>query len=608
MCGILGFVSRRPEPREDQVRQSLAALQHRGPDASGMKTLRSHDTSCVLGQTRLRIIDLDPRADQPMSNEDGSVWIVYNGELYNHSELRVDLERAGHRFRSMSDTEVIIHLYEQCRDTPSELLRRLRGMFAFAIFDERSGQLLLARDRLGIKPMYWTDAVDGVAFASEVRALARAGLVSGEPDPAAITDYLAWGRVSGPRTVLTGVRELLPGCLLRWQAGVTEVDRWWSPEVSPDPLIAQDGEALIRSALSDSVHRHLIADRPVGVFLSGGLDSRAVATLAAADGHTRALTVTFPEEGADEGKAASETAGRLGSNHELVPVTGADIAQHLPLLLTAMDQPTHDGANAWIVCRAAREAGLVVALSGLGGDELFGGYPTFRLVPLVARAGHLLGVVPRSLRLRAAWKAAERVPGGRLSRLLASPAGYAGAYAAVRGFFSDPTGTAATATAFDGFDFDRRARLDRRDQVMLLEMTQYLPNQLLRDLDQMSMSHSIEVRVPLLDDILVRVALRLPASLRMSSAKDLLARTAGVENARAKRPFTLPFDRWMRGPLRGPVMEALLSDELPFGDVLQASFRRRLWEAFEQGTTHWSRPWAVTVLRLWPAANGFRWT
>jgi asparagine synthase (glutamine-hydrolysing) len=608
MCGILGAVTWRQAPPEEQVRSALGGLYHRGPDARSVEVLAAGDARCVLGHTRLRIIDLDPRADQPLPNEDGSVWLVYNGELYNHRELRSDLEHAGHSFRSNSDTEVIVHLYEQFRDSPAAMLGRLRGMFAFALFDQARGQFLLVRDRLGIKPMYWTRTPTTLAFASEIRSLARAGFASGEADPQAVTDYLQWGVVPGPGTMLAGVQELAPGGLLRWKAGEIELERWWTPGVGCcDDLLARDAVELVRTGLIDSVRRQLIADRPVGVFLSGGLDSRAIATLAAAEGDPLALTVTFPEAGGDEGEAASETARRIGARHELVPIAGADVARELPRLLTAMDQPTHDGVNIWVVCQAARAAGLVVALSGVGADELFGGYPSFRTVPGVLAARRLLEVVPERLRSLAAVTAGERNPGGRLARLLASPSGYPGAYAAIRGFFPGPVNEAVSEPPVAALGI-AAPDLDNRDRVTLLELTRYLPYQLLRDTDQMSMSHSLEVRVPLLDDLLVRIALRLPPGHRAASGKSLLARAAGVESSPAKKPFALPFGRWIRGPLRPLVMEALLSEELPFGQSLPQAFRRRVWEAFDEGRTHWSRPWALTVLRLWPAANGFRWS
>ncbi|MHB8589527.1 MAG: asparagine synthase (glutamine-hydrolyzing) [Candidatus Dormibacteraceae bacterium] len=604
MCGILGFVSDREEAPETVIQGALGALAHRGPDSHMVRTLRGTGASCVLGHTRLRIIDLSPLADQPMPNEDGTVWVAYNGEIYNFRELRSELEKAGHQLRSHTDTDVLVHLYEETDGDASRMLSRLRGMFAFALFDCKKGQLLLARDRMGIKPMYWAEAGGGVAFASEVRALARAGFAGGEPDPKAVGAYLTWGVVPGPSTILAGVHELPPGSFLEWQQGSVRTQRWWSPEVKPEGLFAQDAVRLVRGALADSISRHLIADRPLGAFLSGGIDSGAVVTLAARAGAVRALTVTFPDAD-DEGDAASELATKVGAQHDRVPVTGAEVAAAMPDILAAMDQPTSDGVNTWIVCRATKQAGLVVALSGLGGDELFGGYPSSRLVPRLARIKSLLAPIPVGLRTRAASLAGDRTPGSRLARALASPAGYAGAYQAVRSLLP------SNQTSPNGMDHQLRIALGRsvhaQDRVMLLEMAHYLPNQLLRDTDQMSMSHSLEIRVPLLDDTLVKVALALPAAVRTQPGKALLAQAANLERPNVKRPFALPFEQWMRGPLKETVREGLLSSALPFDDLVPVDFRERLWRAFEAGSTHWSRPWAVAVLRLWPAANGFKW-
>jgi asparagine synthase (glutamine-hydrolysing) len=605
MCGILGRVTVRPEASEGEVTRALDAIQHRGPDARAVRSFHGGGARCVFGHTRLRIIDLSPLADQPLSNEDGTVWVAYNGEIYNFRELRSELEAAGHKLRSQTDTDVLVHLYEESGGDPRRMLERLRGMFAFALFDTVRGRLVLARDRLGIKPMYWTEHDGGVAFASEVRALSRAGFAGSEPDPEAIASYLAWGVVRGPGSILSGVHELPPGSFLDWSLSGTKVERWWAPQPCPDPLLARDSERLVRAALADSVSRHLVADRPLGAFLSGGIDSGAVVTLAAREGTVRALTVTFPDA-RDEGEAAHALAQRVGAQHDRVPVTGAEVAAELPAILSAMDQPTIDGVNTWIVCRATKQAGLVVALSGLGGDELFGGYPSARLVPRLAGLNRFLAPVPAALKEWAARASSERGPGGRLARVLGSQPGYHGAYGAVRGLLA-PIELPVLSGAGAGGNSQVAASGHPQDLVMLEEMAHYLPNQLLRDTDQMSMSHSLEIRVPLLDDVLVRVAMVVPAEQRTQAGKALLARAAGIERPNAKRPFALPFGQWMRGPLRETVRQALLSEDLPFAEVVPPAFRHRLWTAFDEGRTHWSRAWAVTVLRLWPEANSFAW-
>jgi asparagine synthase (glutamine-hydrolysing) len=604
MCGIVGVLT--PADRKAPgLPRGLDALMHRGPDAMAVRTLTGGGVTAVLGHTRLRIIDVSPEADQPMTNEDETVWVSYNGELYNHVELRAELIRRGHRFRSASDTEVLVHLYEESGTDPERFLRRLRGMFAFALFDVARGRLLLARDRLGIKPLYWSRSASGLAFASEVRSLVRAGLASGELSRTAVASYLEWGVVRGPDSIVAGVRELMPGHYLL--AGSDQPDpqpaRWWRPEITPDHSIGCDADRLLRAVLADSVDRHLVADRAVGVFLSSGIDSGAVATLAARASKLRTLTVTFPDAAGDDDRAgARRLAEQLGTSHEEVPILGRDLASGLPAVLSSMDQPTSDGVNTWLVSRAAAEAGLVVVLSGLGGDELFGGYPTFRLVPRAERARNALSIIPSSWRLAAAHRYALSHPGAPVTRLLTARRGPAAAYGAVRGLLGPADADLSDSALSDVTDV-----IDARDRVTLLELTNYLPNQLLRDTDQMSMAHSLEARVPLLDDLVVRVALSIPASLRTQAGKAMLGRAARYDAAAPKRPFALPFDGWLRGPLHAFIRDGLLSETLPFNDVVPRPLRERLWYRFEARAAHWSRPWAVSVLRNWPAANGLSW-
>jgi len=465
--------------------------------------------------------------------------------------------------------------------------------------------VVLARDRLGIKPMYYSETPAGLAFASEARTLARlTGHVSINPE--ALIWYLQWGSV-GSVSIFEGVNELPPGHFLIWERGSAHVKTWWSPQPSPIADLARDTTRLVRAALADSVARHLVADRPVGLFLSAGADSHAILRQAAAAADINALTITFPETGDDEGDQAAAHAGAVGARHQTVPITGEEIEQLLPTILGSMDQPTSDGVNTWMVCRAAKEAGMVVALSGIGGDELFGGYPSFRFVPRLAAAQRFLHFVPAGLRRSAAKWLSGIAPGGRASRVLIGAGGYSDAYRAVRGFFAEDgsypfqTNSSLPQSSLNGDDPDPGNR------VMRLELENYLPYQLLRDADSMSMSHSLELRVPLLDDVMVRVALALPPEIRNEKGKALLLRAAGIENSPPKRPFALPFDIWLRGPLRETVRAALLSDELPFADLIDSGFRRRVWEAFEAGRIPWSLPWSIAVLRLWPGANGFSW-
>ncbi len=606
MCGIIAVVGTSlPDDATNQVARGVAALRHRGPDASGVHRVDAAAASACLGTARLRVLDLDVVADQPMTNEDRSVWVTYNGELYNHRELRVELERAGHRFRSHADTEALVHLCEEVSGDPAPMIRRLRGMFAFACFDQRTGRFFAARDRVGIKPLYYAETPGGgIAVASEARALVAAGLASGDPNPDAVRGYLRRGVVPATASIFAGVRILPAGALLTWERGRTSITTWWKPELVPDPSLAHPVEAtrLLGAALDDAVARHLVADRRVGVFLSSGVDSAAIAAIAGREqSGVRALTVTFPDSAADEGAAAATRAREAGVDHTTVEVRDADVVGLIHGALSAMDQPTSDAINTWLVCRAARSDGLIVCLSGIGGDELFGGYPSFDLVPQVHRIQSALGLLPSPVRRYATRLAAHRRPGGRLARTLDRPSSGPDPYAAVRGLFSGQE-------VADMLSLNHVAHAGAvdHDAVTIQELRYYAGDQLLRDTDSVSMAHGLEVRVPILDDLVVNVALAIPDSVRLAAGKRCLANAAGVPLTR-KLPFALPFDRWMRGPLRDLTREALLSDELPFARAIHAADRRHLLDAFERGATHWSRVWAIAALRLWPAANGFRW-
>jgi asparagine synthase (glutamine-hydrolysing) len=581
MCGISGVAGRHDTEAVESVRRMVAALHHRGPDADAAMTY----DRCVLGHDRLSIIDLSPLGVNPMANEDGTVWVVYNGELYNHRELRAALERAGHTFRSQTDTEVLVHLWELHGE---EMVHKLRGIYAFGIWDTKTRTLFLCRDRLGVKPLYVRHDGDALWFASEARALARPG---DRYDDTALTGLLRLGWVPGPRTVYEAVEELPPGSWLRWRDGEQVTRRWWSPSCDGPAADVAD----LREALRDAVARQVIADRPVGLFLSSGVDSVAVASVASdVAPDLRTFTVAF-DEGADEGDAAARVARDLGLPHTVVRLSGSDVQEALDKIVADMDQPTVDGVNSWVISKAIREAGMVVALSGLGGDELFQGYSTFRHVPRIAEIAAKVAWVPGrrtafattralpGLRHHRAQRAAEAVLGGGL------PA----AYAAVRGLFS----SAELARLRPGHPLT--PVIHGGDSTTALELANYLPYQLLRDTDAMSMAHSLEVRVPLLDDRVVDVALRLRGE---PHGKQALAAAAGPVVERAAREpkltFTLPFDRWLRGPLAADTRDAL--DVLAGSGLgVERAAAHELWRAFVAGRAGWRPVWQLAVLGRW---------
>jgi asparagine synthase (glutamine-hydrolyzing) len=607
VCGIVGWVGgRNVQANEAHVREAVSRLKHRGPDGNRVERMDGRMTA-ILGSTRLRVLDLSPNADMPMSTDDGLVRIAYNGELFNHRELRSGLRAGGHNFKTGADTECLVHLYEDWADDVDSFLAQLRGMFAVTIWDARRQRLILARDRLGIKPMVYSIQSSSIAFASESRSLVASGLASDEPDRHALGQYIQWGWIPGPRTAFRQVTRLPPGHYLTWSDKGAELRRWWKPTRLADSgdVALEDAVKGLGAALDDGMRRHVDADRPVGVFLSSGIDSGVVATLAAKHGVARGITVTFPEvPSLDEASGAHQLAARLGIEHIMVPITGRDLAGSLSGALAGMDQPTVDSVNTWLVSRAAAQSGLVVALSGLGGDELFSGYGLSLALPRALALSRVLSRAPsRPLEMVAAAAAARR-PGGRASRIIGSPATEFGAYRAIRGLFGVADLHALGVVNLGRPDDGRR---DGLDAVTSLDLNHYLPDQLLLETDAASMSHSLEVRVPLLDDAFVEEALGLPIDLRIAEGKRLITAATGFVPQPKKRGFVLPYEHWLKGSLRDTVREALLSEQLPLSDFLRHEGRKRVWEAFIDGRTDWRRPWAIAVLRMWPTANGLKW-
>ena len=553
MCGIAGVLTAHPGPVAGGPRLNamLAAVSHRGPDDRG--TWQSPLGHAAFAHARLSIIDPSPAGHQPMAIADGRFTITYNGEIYNFAELRASLMRAGVAFRSNSDTEVILRLYEA--DGPN-LVHRLRGMFALAIWDEKERTCFLARDPFGVKPLYYHEAGGVLTFASEVRALVAAG-VPPTVDATAAYRYFRSGSVPEPLTLIRGVRALEAGHYATWRDRRLSLHRYWDVHFPGEPDAA-DPVALARQALLDSVARHFVSDVPVGVFLSGGMDSTALVALARAQqpGELRTFSLTFPGSPLDEGAEARRTARHFNTTHCEWPVDGAAAAPLFDQFLAAADQPSIDGFNTFLVARLARGHDTKVVLSGVGGDELFGGYPSFHRVPRLVRLGRLAQLGgPVSA---AALGVARALGNSRIARfedLIASPITLDTAYAAFRGLYTrnearlltahyvgegdtiadEPSAAAAEATA--------------EDTVSRLELTRYMRNQLLRDGDVMSMASGVEVRVPFVDRALFEALSRLPARQRLQPTKALLRQAVPevpewVAN-RPKRGFALPFAQWL---------------------------------------------------------------
>ncbi len=615
MCGIAGLLRRdglHPDDTAAVIRMSSVQI-HRGPDGDGVFA----DERVVLGHRRLSIIDVSAAGGQPMANEDRTVWVTYNGEIYNHRELRRELTSFGHDFRSRADTEVIVHGYEQWG--LDGLLERLRGMFAIGLYDPRVG-LLLARDRVGIKPLYYhVDAAAGLMlFASEVKALLASGLVPPDRDLDAVTGFLLGGSVPAPRTIVRNVASLMPGhYLVCGLDGAIRTRQYWDlrqVERRDRPEAGEPGTVTsrVRSLLEDSVSRHLVSDVPLGVFLSGGLDSGAIVALAARrarDERLTTLTVTFDEEEWSEAGQAREVACRFGTDHHEVRVTSDEFRKELPAIIGAMDQPTNDGVNTWFVSKAAREAGLTVVLSGLGGDEVFRGYKHYEWIgrggpwmmrcPSVARQALARGA--------AAWGRIRGKDNWMRMRFLAPRASSGELYLLMRGFFPpsyimDLMGIgqgdidAAVERQFDGVR-PHQAGGDGVSGFNYIEFKRYLHDQLLRDADVFGMAHSIEVRVPFLDHLVVEYAAGVRPALKRANGvnKPLLAGAVGDPllsraGAAAKRGFSFPMDRWMKAS--SDELEAMATS----GGILDPRAVGALWAQFRANRLHWSRAWALTVL------------
>ena len=611
----------------------MAAIAHRGPDEEG---LLQANNACV-GMRRLSIIDLKG-GSQPVWNETKTVAVIYNGEIYNFHSLRQDLERAGHRFQTLSDTEVIVHGYEEWGE---HCLKQFHGMFAFALLEMPHGpkgavaRVFLARDPLGIKPLYYTVVDGALFFGSEVRALLASGLVPRSLSREALCSYLLFGSAGEPMSPVEGVFSLPPGHFLSISAtrplSGFEPKSYWQIQ---SPGTAESGRRVeakssparrVRALLENAVHTHLVADVPIGIFLSSGLDSTAIAALAAQSQqgiHT--FTVAFPDIEFSEAATARRTATRLRTEHTELTLTAQEMAARLDEAIAAFDQPSMDGVNTYFVSWAARQAGLKVALSGLGSDELFGGYTSFRTVSRVAgllRGGRL---VPRAVR---GW-AAKVIEGSTLAgaspdasqKALAAwldPASLPDEYFFTRALFTAPKVSAAlgeNASAWvdscwwkwlsDAVSESRR--MDRFTKISWLESRSYLVNTLLRDTDAMSMHHSLEVRVPFLDLPLVEYIFSLPQaskesrgqpkSLLIAALADLLPEEI---TSQRKRTFTFPWDNWLRGTLGQRVAKGLEQWSPALEPHLKKEFASGIWRDFLNGRTSWSRPWSLYVLNEW---------
>jgi asparagine synthase (glutamine-hydrolysing) len=643
MCGIAGIVGQVGEENRAALARMSAAMLHRGPDAHGTwESPRGPDGNGVLlAHRRLAILDLSPAGIQPMTDPVTGHVIVFNGEIYNYRALRSELEAAGQHFDSSGDTAVMLRALAVQGDAA---IASLRGMFAFAQWDPTARRLTLARDPLGIKPLYvarnpdprgrWT-----LAFASELRPILASGLL-GTPRlaPEAVASVVWNGFVTGPRTAVRGVDLLPAGHVLTVEdSGRTVTSRrtWSIPGRQP---AATCTEEELGEVLQEDVRLHLASDVPLAVFLSGGIDSSAVANLArrANQGPVYSFTLAFEEKERNEGPFARRIAEAIGTEHTEVLLTEGQFVGSLEKALDSLDQPTFDGLNSYFMSLAIRQAGFTVALVGTGGDELFGGYTSFRDLPVLRRWARRTSFVPRQLLVAGALLATARLrrsggavpPQTRWAKLPAMVregddllSSYQLAYALfLPEFQSELLDPDFARPLDDGLVEDRHRQLEDEvgdrsplSSISVLEQRLFLGERLLRDNDVASMAASIEQRVPLVDPVLFQHVDRLPEETRYAPVgrKAILRRVGlkGLDPALFERPksgFELPFDRWIRAGLRGAMDETLRDAGAVRAAGLQPATVARLWQAFLDGAPgmYWSRVWAIYTLVRWCSRNG----
>jgi asparagine synthase (glutamine-hydrolysing) len=639
MCGIAGFMDleRRSGAQELEAlgRAMAATLSHRGPDASGLWS--DAEAGVVLGHTRLAIVDLSPAGAQPMVSSCGACVVTYNGEIYNAGELRPELEASGRRFKGHSDTEVLVEAIAEWG--LSATVERLIGMFAFAVWDRRTRRLSLVRDRLGIKPLYWGRQNKRVIFASELKAFEMLPAWQPELNRDGLAAYMRLAYVPAPHSIYRGIHKLEPGHVATIDAnGQVEAAAFWSLEETAErgkasPLEFSDVEACdaLESLLGDAVRRRLVADVPLGAFLSGGIDSSAIAAMmrARSNAAVRTYSIGFKEEGFDEALHARAVAAHLGTEHTELYVSPREAQEVIPNLSSIYDEPFADSSQipTYLLSKLTRRH-VTVALSGDGGDELFAGYTRHRFARMVSKVPAPLG---RALACGlgvagpALWdRVFSALPARHRPRLGADKmykaaglfsAGGASGYRSLVSAWDTPEDIVRHAQEPRGPIFDAeiaRALPDPLDRMQYLDTITYLPDDILTKVDRASMAVALEVRVPILDHRIVEFAWRLPSRFKMRHGKgkwllrQVLYRHVPKELVeRPKTGFAVPIGSWLRGPLRGWAEELLSEKRLSEGGLLNPAPIRARWQEHLEGRRNWHASlWTVLMFQAWRAPRG----
>jgi asparagine synthase (glutamine-hydrolysing) len=620
MCGIVGKVNFDAEQPVDpcQIRQMAESLRHRGPDDEGVWT----EANVGLGHRRLSIIDLSADGRNPMCNEDGSVWIVFNGEIYNFLEIRPKLEAAGHRFRSRTDTEVILHLYEECGP---DCVKRLRGMFAFAIWDSRLRQLLLARDRLGVKPLFYSLTPRGLLFGSEIKAILGSSEIQPAPDLVSIHQFLLWQCIPSPRTGFREISKLPPASILTWQQGKDlRIQKYWVPDFSRQ-INASEQELTeeVREMVQKATELRLIADVPVGVFLSGGIDSACVLAAARRSvcGKIQTFSVAFGPKEFDESPYARRLAQHFETDHHELKVTPEAI-QLLPKIAALFDEPFADSSAIPTYYLAEYTSRHVkVALSGDGGDEAFGGYQRY----LALKGFELLSRFPGSHWLPAFRALLPDWPVGRsrqryvreLLEIVNRPPReqYRAIFLAMmdseawRTLYTDSFRNALD--HLDGGNFlygwDESRAPDNLTRAMAADTLSYIPADLNVKVDICSMASSLEVRSPFLDHELVEFCARIPTRFKIHYAKQkCILKSAFAKELpsqilkRGKAGFAIPISEWFRNELRDFARDTLLSAENRLGEMFRVEKLKTMLDEHAAGKRNWHHQlWRLLILATW---------
>ncbi|MGC9665574.1 asparagine synthase (glutamine-hydrolyzing) [Planosporangium sp. 12N6] len=616
MCGIAGVVSNSSRPAADLLHRMCDVIIHRGPDGAGYHT----DEHAALGMRRLAIIDV-AGGQQPVSNEDGTVVAVFNGELYNFPELRAELIARGHRLASDGDSECLVHLYEEYGD---ELVHRLRGMFAFAIWDTRRGRLLLARDRVGKKPLYWHADGTSLRFGSELKSLVQDPAVPRRLDLVAMHHYLTYQYVPAPWSIYEGISKLPPGHLLVWQDGRVDIRSYWRLDVTPRAVTDEEQEAQrLRDLLLDAVRVRMISERPLGAFLSGGIDSAAVvAAMAQSTGErVKTFSIGFDNPDFDERRYARAVADRYDTDHHEMVVTphALDV---LPTLAWHFDEPFADSSAipSFYVAQLSRQQ-VTVVLTGDGGDESFGGYTRYALMARLERLTAPRLLRPALARLGAGLAAGAR-PGsprrraGRGLEMLGQPASRR--YAPMMSYFTPDQKVAlytdelrAQLAGVDSYRlldevFDASRADTATGRAMDADVNMYLPGDLLPKVDISTMANSLEARAPLLDHQLMEWAAGLPTRLKVRGGETKYLLKRAVEPwlpeelmNRPKMGFAVPLASWLRGELRGLAHDVLTDDTARSRGLFRPDAVATLLREHEEGVNHASRIWALIQFELW---------